>query len=143
MTLHQIVGVDRRCTRDNMRRDDLSYCVFFKLEIMRLSKTESMSGDKPSSTADLSTPKPVEQQRRKSDTTTTDTPPFNDWSAFAMELWGIQIETWNPAPERGSTLPVPLDYDVLQVGLIELNQEQRQAVLQGVSCYQVVKVCIV
>ena len=61
----------------------------------------------------------------------------NDWKAFAMEMWGIDIETWDPVPERAATLPWPLEYDMLQIGLIELGQEQRRAVLQGISCYQV------
>jgi hypothetical protein len=39
--------------------------------------------------------------------------------------------------ERAGRLPEPLEYDVLQLGLLELNQGQRHVILQGLSCYQV------
>ena len=63
---------------------------------------------------------------------------IDDWKQFALELWGIRISTWPPDPERDGTLPLPLDYDVLQDGLVELEIGQRQMVLQSVSCYQVI-----
>ena len=61
----------------------------------------------------------------------------DDWKQFAMELWGLTISTWEPDPERDGKLPEPLEYDVLQDGLVELESEQRQHVLQCLSCYQV------
>ena len=65
--------------------------------------------------------------------------PLDDWEQFAMELWGITITTWAPDPERDGKLPEPLEYDVLQDGLVELESEQRKHVLQSLSCYQVIK----
>ena len=62
---------------------------------------------------------------------------FDDWHAYALEMWGICITSWTPLPERAAHLPDPLEYDVLQDGLMELEQAERRTVLQGVSCYQV------
>ena len=62
---------------------------------------------------------------------------IDDWKQFAQELWGINIATWEPIPERDGTLPSPLDYDIMQDGLVELEGGQRQMVLQCLSCYQV------
>ena len=80
-------------------------------------------------------------QRKMSATSVSNIRP-DDWRAFAMEMWGICIASWKPLDERAAKLPEPLEYDVLQIGLVELNQGQRQTVLQAVSCYQVnVKIC--
>ena len=62
---------------------------------------------------------------------------LDDWHAYAFEVWGISITSWTPLPERAETLPDPLEYDVLQDGLMELGQDERRTILQGVSCYQV------
>jgi hypothetical protein len=61
----------------------------------------------------------------------------DDWSSFSMELWGIHITSWRPVSDRAGRLPEPLEYDVLQDGLIELGNGQRHTLLQGISCYQV------
>ena len=58
-----------------------------------------------------------------------------------MEMWGLQIETWSPDPERAEALPEPLGYDTLNIGLIELDLDERQQVLQSLSCYQVCLTC--
>jgi hypothetical protein len=63
---------------------------------------------------------------------------IDDWNQFAQELWGLSVATWAPDPERDGKLPEPLDYDVLQDGLVELEVEQRQDLLQRLSCYQVI-----
>ena len=63
---------------------------------------------------------------------------MDDWNAFAMELWGLSIAKWTPIPEREGKLPKPLEYDVLQDGLVELGSGQRHMVLQCLSCYQVI-----
>ena len=60
----------------------------------------------------------------------------DDWKAFAFEMWGIRLTAWKPLLERAGKLPEPLEYDVLQLGLVELNQAQRHVILQGLSCYQ-------
>ena len=52
-----------------------------------------------------------------------------------MELWGIHVTTWQPASDSVGQLP--LEYDVLQDGLIELDIGQRHTLLQCISCYQV------
>ena len=75
-------------------------------------------------------------QRKMSATSVSNIRP-DDWRAFAMEMWGICIASWKPLDERAAKLPEPLEYDVLQIGLVELNQGQRHTVLQAVSCYQV------
>ena len=61
----------------------------------------------------------------------------DDWTAFAMELWGLSVATWTPIPERAGKLPEPLEYDTLHDGLVELEAGQRQMVIQCMSCYQV------
>jgi hypothetical protein len=61
----------------------------------------------------------------------------DDWSAFAMELWGLSIVARTPIPERAGRLPEPLEYDTLQDGLMELEIGQLHMVLQCLSCYQV------
>jgi hypothetical protein len=61
----------------------------------------------------------------------------DDWHAFSLELWGIHVTSWQPVSDRVGRLPEPLEYDVLQDGLIELDKGQRHALLQCVSCYQV------
>ena len=63
--------------------------------------------------------------------------PLDDWQQFANELWGHTITTWEADPEREGTLPEPLDYDIMQDALVELESGQRQMVLQELSCYQV------
>ena len=63
--------------------------------------------------------------------------PLDDWQQFANELWGLTITTWEADPEREGTLPEPLDYDIMQDALVELESGQRQMVLQELSCYQV------
>jgi hypothetical protein len=62
---------------------------------------------------------------------------FDDWSAYALEMWGIRITSWTPVAERAERLPFPLEYDVLQDGLMQLEQAERRIILQGISCYQV------
>jgi hypothetical protein len=62
---------------------------------------------------------------------------LDDWNAYALEMWGISIASWTPLPERAEKLPEPLEYDILQDGLMELEQAERRIILQGVSCYQV------
>jgi hypothetical protein len=79
-------------------------------------------------------------QARSSATNTTETNIMalhDDWKAFAMELWGISIVSWEPDPERAGKLPAPLEYDTLQDGLMELATRQRHVVLQCLSCFQV------
>jgi hypothetical protein len=61
----------------------------------------------------------------------------DDWQAFAMELFGLSISSWNPLPERACSLPAPLDYDILHDGLVELETGQQHMVLQTLSSYQV------
>ena len=60
----------------------------------------------------------------------------DDWNAFASEMWGIRLTAWKPLLERAGKLPEPLEYDVLQAGLVELNQAQRHVILQSLSCHQ-------
>ncbi len=54
-----------------------------------------------------------------------------------MELWGLSIEAWSAVPERAEELSDPLGYDTLNDGLMELGMDDRQQVLQGLSCYEV------
>ncbi len=54
-----------------------------------------------------------------------------------MQMWGIYVTSWQPAPHRVGRLPEPLEFDVLQDGLIELDVGQRHTLLQCISCYQV------
>ncbi len=54
-----------------------------------------------------------------------------------MELWGIHVTSWQPVSDRARQLPEPLEYDVLQDVLIELDNGHRHALLQCISCYQV------
>ncbi len=61
------------------------------------------------------------------------------WKAFAMELWGLSVLTWDPIPERAGKLPEPLDYDTIHEGLVELETGERCLVIQTVSGYQVCK----
>jgi hypothetical protein len=61
----------------------------------------------------------------------------DDWHAFSMELWGIHVTSWQPTNDRVDPLPEPMEYDVLQEGLTELDVGQRHALLQCISCYQV------
>ena len=63
----------------------------------------------------------------------------DDWHAFSMELWGVHVASWQPASDRPERLPEPLEYDVLQIGLIQLDMGQRHTLLQCISCYQVSK----
>ena len=62
----------------------------------------------------------------------------DDWQAFALELWGISVQTWAPIPERAGKLPEPLEYDTLHDGLKELNSNQRRILIQCVSSYQAI-----
>jgi hypothetical protein len=59
------------------------------------------------------------------------------WKAFAMELWGLSVSTWDPIPERAGKLPEPLEYDTIHDGLVELETGERCLVIQMVSGYQV------
>lgn len=62
----------------------------------------------------------------------------NDWQAYAMELWGLQVETCAAAdPERAGILPEPLGYDTLNDGLSEIGTQEKLLVLQSLSRYQV------
>jgi hypothetical protein len=62
---------------------------------------------------------------------------YDDWHAFSMEMWGIHVTSWHPASDRPERLPEPLEYDVLQLGLIQLDMGPRHMLLQCISCYQV------
>mmetsp|Transcript_47631 Transcript_47631/g.126307 ORF Transcript_47631/g.126307 Transcript_47631/m.126307 type:complete len:144 (+) Transcript_47631:117-548(+) len=60
----------------------------------------------------------------------------DDWKSFAQEIWGIEIDAWNPAPGRYN-LPDGVEYDTLNEALIEMSQSERYEVLQSLSLYQV------
>ncbi len=49
----------------------------------------------------------------------------------------MHVASWQPASDRPERLPAPLEYDVLQQGLIQLDVGQRHTLLQCISCYQV------
>mmetsp|Transcript_47630 Transcript_47630/g.126303 ORF Transcript_47630/g.126303 Transcript_47630/m.126303 type:complete len:125 (+) Transcript_47630:117-491(+) len=63
----------------------------------------------------------------------------DDWKSFAQEIWGIEIDAWNPAPGRYN-LPDGVEYDTLNEALIEMSQSERYEVLQSLSLYQAGKI---
>ncbi len=65
----------------------------------------------------------------------------DDWQSFAMELWGLSVQTWTSIPERAGKLPQPLEYDTLSEGLNELDINIRRTMIENLSSYQVTNGC--